>query len=148
MASRKAIIVDLDGTLCNIDHRLHFLQKEKKDWHQFHQSCENDTVEPWCQQIIESMKQSSFTIVLMTGRDDGYEDITKSWLTKNKIPYDLLLMRKSGDHRADHTIKWELFCEHLKNNYEIEFVLEDRKSVVEMWREKGLRCLQCAPGDF
>ncbi len=28
----KAIIVDLDGTLCNIDHRLKYVQKEDKEW--------------------------------------------------------------------------------------------------------------------
>jgi hypothetical protein len=28
------------------------------------------------------------------------------------------------------------------------FVVEDRNRVVEMWREEGLVCLQCAPGEF
>jgi hypothetical protein len=28
------------------------------------------------------------------------------------------------------------------------FIVEDRTSVVEMWRAQGFVCLQCAPGDF
>jgi phosphoserine phosphatase len=28
------------------------------------------------------------------------------------------------------------------------FIVEDRSSVVEMWRQQGFVCLQCAPGDF
>jgi hypothetical protein len=27
-------------------------------------------------------------------------------------------------------------------------VVEDRNRVVQMWREEGLVCLQCAPGEF
>jgi len=27
-------------------------------------------------------------------------------------------------------------------------VVEDRTRVVQMWREEGLVCLQCAPGEF
>ena len=29
-----------------------------------------------------------------------------------------------------------------------ELVFDDRTSVVDMWREKGLRAVQVAPGDF
>jgi len=28
------------------------------------------------------------------------------------------------------------------------FIVEDRSSVVDMWRAQGLVCLQCAPGEF
>jgi len=27
-------------------------------------------------------------------------------------------------------------------------VFDDRNSVVDMWRENGVRCMQVAPGDF
>lgn len=32
----KAIIVDLDGTLANCEHRRHFLETKPKDWKSFH----------------------------------------------------------------------------------------------------------------
>lgn len=148
MDKRKAIIVDLDGTLCDVEHRLHFIKSEKKDWDSFHQNCEHDTVELWCQNLIAAMKAQGHTIILMTGRDDPYREITENWLVKNKISYDLLLMRKEKDFRPDQEVKSELYDEHVKKDFEIEFIVEDRDSVVSMWRQRGFRVLQCAPGNF
>jgi len=30
----------------------------------------------------------------------------------------------------------------------IEFVVDDRQQVVDMWRRNGITCLQCDVGDF
>ena len=144
----KAILVDLDGTLCNVDHRIHFIRSEKKDWHQFHSQCENDDIEIWCQKLIQSMGQSGYQVLIMTGRDEPYRESTESWLNKHKINWHSLYMRPDKDYRPDHIVKWELYQKHIESHFDVLFVVEDRKSVVEMWREKGLRCLQCAPGDF
>lgn len=40
----KYIIVDLDGTLANIDHRLHYIKQNKPDWNAFYGACKDDTV--------------------------------------------------------------------------------------------------------
>jgi adenylate cyclase class IV len=57
-------------------------------------------------------------------------------------------MRKTGDNRPDNIVKKEIFDSNIKNNYYIEFVLDDRNKVVKMWRELGLTCLQVADGNF
>jgi len=57
-------------------------------------------------------------------------------------------MRKTGDSRKDSIVKREIFEEHIKGKYRIQFVLDDRNQVVEMWRQLGLTCLQVAEGDF
>jgi hypothetical protein len=60
----------------------------------------------------------------------------------------LHLPRKSGDNRKDSVVKEEIFNEHIKPNFIVEFVLDDRNQVVEMWRKLGLTCLQVADGNF
>ena len=57
-------------------------------------------------------------------------------------------MRKTGDFRKDSIVKKELFDENVRGKYNIEFVLDDRNQVVEMWRSIGLVCLQVADGNF
>jgi hypothetical protein len=58
-------------------------------------------------------------------------------------------MRKTGDRRADNIVKRELFEARVRNKYNIDFVLDDRNQVVDMWRnELKLTCLQVAEGDF
>lgn len=45
LARRTSFVVfDLDGTLSNIDHRLHYIQRppSEKDWAAFFAACEND----------------------------------------------------------------------------------------------------------
>lgn len=57
-------------------------------------------------------------------------------------------MRPEGDKRKDSIVKAELFDKHIKDNYAVDFVLDDRNQVVKMWRDMGLKCLQVAPGEF
>jgi hypothetical protein len=40
---KKVIICDLNGTLCNIDHRRHFVEEEPQDWKSFYEAIEDDT---------------------------------------------------------------------------------------------------------
>ena len=61
---------------------------------------------------------------------------------------DELFMRPTGDTRKDSILKKEIYDNHIKGKYNVKYVLDDRDSVVEMWREQGLTCLQVAPGDF
>ena len=58
-------------------------------------------------------------------------------------------MRKEYDFRPDHAIKLEML-ETLKVYYNCnpKYVFDDRDSVVKMWRDQGLTCLQVAEGNF
>ena len=62
------------------------------------------------------------------------------------------MMRDIGDHRPDHIVKKELlykWLEYMKvDKKDVTAIFEDRKAVVDMWREEGFVCLQVAPGDF
>ena len=57
-------------------------------------------------------------------------------------------MRKTGDNRKDAIVKREIYETHIKDKYQVDYVLYDRNQVVEMWRSLGLTCLQVADGDF
>jgi hypothetical protein len=57
-------------------------------------------------------------------------------------------MRKEGDHREDSVIKKEIYLKDILPKNEVLFIVEDRLSVVKMWRSLGLVCLQCDWGDF
>ena len=57
-------------------------------------------------------------------------------------------MRKSGDNRSDAIVKREIYETHIKDRYQVDYVLDDRYSVVRMWRELRLTVLQVAEGNF
>ena len=144
----KAVIVDIDGTLANCEHRRHFILKMPKDWKSFHVGCGQDTVNGWCRTIVLQFKRIGYKILLVSGRIAENRTVTMDWLYLNNIPHDRLLMRKPNDFRDDQIVKREIYEDEIKGKYEVLFAVDDRKRIVEMWREVGLVCLQCAEGDF
>lgn len=144
----KALICDLDGTLCNIDHRLKWMKTEKKHYPQFFAGIKDDTVNEWCRDLLTNFS-SSHSVVLCSGRGKEYYDMTYEWLVKNEINYfDRLLMREKGDFRKDNIVKEIILDFEILTRYEPYFMIDDRQQVVDMWRKRGYTCLQCAKGNF
>lgn len=145
----KAVIFDLDGTLCNTDHRQHFLEGEKKDWKSFNAACADDKPNKWCINLIKAMHITGHEIVFITGRSLEYFDQTVAWIEAYIGKFDFsLYMRPDRDFKKDTEVKIKLYKDHVEPRCDVAFVVEDRKQVVDAWREIGLVCLQCAPGDF
>ena len=147
-SKQKAIIVDLDGTLCDVEHRVHHVQKHPKDWHAFNSAMDEDKSYFWCLELIAAMKARGYKILFVTGRDEDFRKNTEDWLKRHKVDYDALYMRRAKDFREDSDIKEEIYHSQIEKSTQVLFVVDDRKSVVARWREMGLTCLQCAPGDF
>jgi FMN phosphatase YigB (HAD superfamily) len=144
----KAIIVDLDGTLCDVEHRVHHVQGEKKNWKKFFDLMVHDDLNHWCFELMAAMALRNYKILFVTGRDEAYRDPTEEWLKRHAVAYEHLFMRAAIDYRPDSDVKEEIYRELIEKKYQVLFVVDDRKSVVERWREMGLVCLQCAPGEF
>lgn len=134
---RTAIICDIDGTLA------HMTDRSPYDWSRVYQ----DEVDPIIRKLLDTIKYKYF-VILTSGRDEICREETNKWLRENDVPYGMLLMRPEGDIRKDSIVKRELFEKYVRPYYNIEFVLDDRNQVVEMWRSLGLKCLQVAEGDF
>jgi shikimate kinase len=146
-----AIICDLDGTLCNVKHRQHYVQREgKKDWNKFFLEMVNDTPN---NNVLEILKRFSkdHDIVFCSGRPKEYEQLTIDWLYKHVTPHGFnthLLMREAGDHRPDSIVKEIILDFDILTQWKPAFILDDRNQVVDMWRARGFECHQVAPGNF
>jgi predicted kinase len=134
----EAILVDVDGTLARMNGRGPF------DWLRVEEDEPVDTVID----IVDNECSSGTKIIVMSGRDGICQPHTERWLDKHGIFHDALFMRAAGDMRKDSIVKLELFNKHIRHNYRVKYVLDDRDQVVDMWRSLGLTCLQVAPGDF
>lgn len=148
MSLHKAIIVDLDGTLCDVEHRVHHVRSKPKNWSAFNQAMDQDKPYFWCIELIAAMQGRGYKIYFVTGRDENFREMTSAWLKLHHVSYDHLYMRADQDFREDSEVKEEIYITHIEKNSQVLFVVDDRKSVVERWRKLGLTCLQCAPGDF
>jgi len=135
-----AIICDIDGTLAHMGNRSPF------EWGKVG----IDTVNEPVANIVDDYYDISegTTVILLSGRDSVCRPETQQWLHDNGIRYHCLYMRPEGSMEKDCIVKRKLFDDHVRDKYNVLFVLDDRNQVVEMWRDLGLTCLQVAPGDF
>ena len=134
----KAIICDLDGTLA-------ILKRNPFDA----STCEDDELNLPIANVVKSYHDQGHQIILVSGRMDTYKQETLNWLKKHQIPYHALFMRKAKDMRKDAIMKREIYENSIQDKFYVEFVLDDRNQVVDMWRnELGLACLQVNYGDF
>lgn len=141
----SAILVDIDGTLAHMTGRSPYDYSRVSE----------DKADPVVRNLVY-MAGRHCRVIIMSGRDDTCRPETVQWLADNFIHYNDLLMRptdergrnSNGQKLPDWIVKYNLFNEHIRNQYNIEFVLDDRNQVVEMWRALGLKCLQVQPGDF
>ena len=144
----KCYIVDIDGTIADTEHRIHYITNGHKDWKAWHANAHKDGPIEEVVSLLDMAVDCDIKIVLCTARDEMCRQDTIDWLIKYDIPFHCLYMRKEGDRRDDDIVKFELLQEIYEAGYEPVLVLDDRDRVVKMWRSAGLRCLQVAPGDF
>jgi hypothetical protein len=154
-------IFDLDGTLADISHRMHFIKSDptlpdgadfKPRWDIFFAACKDDKpITPMISLLDDLGHQALASVYIWTGRDENVRDETINWLRRhvNRIIIDELRMRTHGDHRPDHVIKEEwLKALDPDDRARLICVFEDRDQVVKMWRDNGVACCQVAPGGF
>ena len=146
MMNQKYIILDLDSTLANIDHRLHFIQGDKKDWDSFYGNIPNDVLNEEIAHLARLFWKDTINILIFTGRPERTREDTINWLSKHCIFFDQIFFRKDGDYRKDYIIKKEML--DYFNKEDILFAVDDRQQCVDMYRSEGITCLQCADGKY
>lgn len=134
----KAVICDIDGTLAHHHNRGPY-EIEK---------CETDLLDEEVARILALADRADDYVVLLSGRQSEFREHTEWWLKANGVYYDELWMRAKGDRRPDDVVKAELFDAHVRDRYDVRFVLDDRDRVVALWRRMGLKCWQVAYGNF
>ncbi|MCP4329069.1 MAG: polynucleotide kinase [Alphaproteobacteria bacterium] len=148
-SSPRVIIFDIDGTLANVDHRLHHLEQRKKNWDAFFAESSKDLPHDEIVYLNRLLWDDGGNhIVIVTGRADDQRSGTIAWLERHEIRYHDIYFRRHDDHREDSVVKAGILRAIRQRHGEPYMVFEDRSRVVKMWRDSGIKCLQVAPGDF
>ena len=161
---KTTIICDIDGTIANLQHRLHFIKNpdgskksyKDSDWDSFHKACVDDEPYDDVIEILHSLVRGHGNgcnvcgavereVYFFSGRNESVRKETIEWLEKNvSIPVEdgSLYMRSEGDRRPDTTVKYEMMYELKIMPEDVLCILDDMQSVVNMWRENGFRVMQ------
>lgn len=123
----KAIIVDIDGTIARAKYR---------DIYDLSKVITDEVIQP-TKTLVQNM-QATHHIIFLSGRYDTCKADTEKWLANNGISYTHLFMRCHEDKRKDYIIKNEIYKQLIEPHYNVEFVIDDRKSIKRMWNKAGL----------
>jgi phosphoglycolate phosphatase-like HAD superfamily hydrolase len=143
------VVFDLDGTLADCRHRLHFIQQDKPDWDAFYAACKCDTsLQPAIEVFRALSLLKGYEVQIWTGRAERTREATNRWLASRDILPNLLRMRPDDDHRPDHELKQDWLFDAVREFRHPALVFEDRQRVVDMWRRNLVTCFQVAKGDY
>ena len=134
---QRAVIVDMDGTLCDVSAVVH-LQAEPDGFTAFHHACAHcpphRSVVEWC--VAHHGRGNA--ILIITGRDDWSRELTEQWLSEHlPIPIAGLHMRGDGDFRSNVAIKREIHSQ-LAQMFDIRAAIDDDPEIVGLWQEVGI----------
>lgn len=135
----NAVLFDIDGTLAHMQGK-----RGTFDWDKVYV----DVVDEKVRETLRAYKKSGYTIIVVTGRDGMSKNLTAEWLRDNKIEFDILHTKPENDFRKDTITKIEIFNEKIRPFYNVLAAYDDRKKVVDMWRNLGVKCYQVEDGDF
>lgn len=136
----SAVLCDIDGTLALMNGRSPY------DWSRVGEDELNQQV---ASTLFAFRRTFMHKIILLSGRDGVCHEQTVQWLARKGVGYDALHMREAGDGRPDDVIKAELFDQHIRHQFSVRLVLEDRDQVVALWRKRlGLPTWQVNYGNF
>lgn len=138
MEKRTAIIVDMDGTLADLNGRLPYGEAQA--------DCEQDLVRAEVKGMVEAYAEQGLTIIILSGRFRRYEDHTARWLEAHNIPWNELMLRADDDLRSDDIIKREMYEDYIEPFNNVIAVIDDRSNVIRMWRSLGLNVIDVGDG--
>jgi hypothetical protein len=137
---RPLAVIDIDGVLADVRHRLHHLQQRPKDWDAFFAAAADDP--PLAEGLAVVRKlESEHDVVYLTGRPERLRAVTERWLASHALPRGELLMRKHSDRRPARMTKPRLL-EQLARRRPVAVVVDDDAAVCAAYEAAGFTVLR------
>jgi hypothetical protein len=99
-------VLDIDGVLADVRHRLHHLQRRPKDWVAFFDAAPDDPVLDEGLNLARELA-AAHEVLYLTGRPERCRRDTLAWLSSHGFPDGQLLMRDDRDRRPARFTKVE-----------------------------------------
>lgn len=143
------IIVDLDGTIANGEHRDDLAKAGS--WEEFHGRCLDDTPYLDVVAVIKTLG-ARFNLIGLTGRNERFRIITLEWFQRYAVTLDELLMRPDNDYSKSPDMKIRMLEERFGSKEEVLAsvlcAFDDHEGVVATMRDYGITVFQPRNGTY
>jgi hypothetical protein len=132
---RPLAVVDIDGVVADVRHRLRYLERDPKDWDAFFAAAPLDPSLPEGVDRVGKLLVDH-EVVYLTGRPERCRRDTVNWLTAHGLGGHPVLMRRNGDHRPARRIKLR-HLDRLATRAPVAIVVDDDPDVCAALRAAG-----------
>jgi hypothetical protein len=138
---RPIAVIDLDGVLADVRHRLHFLASSPKDWDGFFAGIPDDPLLPEGKAVIDRLA-GDHELVYLTGRPEATRSDTEAWLDRHDLPRARLIMRRARDRRPARVTKPALLRDLVADGRRVAVVVDDDLAVCDALERDGWAVLR------
>ena len=132
---RPLAVIDVDGVVADVRHRLRFLRARPSDWEAFFNAADVDPPIDEGVALVRRLAQDH-DVVWLTGRPERSRAITVRWLQDLDLPVDNVRMRPDTDRRPARIFK-RAELRRLGSRRRIAVVVDDDPAVVDLLRADG-----------
>ena len=136
-------VVDVDGVLADVRHRLRHVRTTPKDWAAFFAAAPEDPVLEEGRETVTRLAEV-YPIVYLSGRPENCRVDTETWLDQHDLPAGEVFLRPVGDRRPARLLKVEVL-DRLSGEREVVVLVDDDPDVLGAARAAGYDVL---PADW
>lgn len=149
---KKYVVCDIDGTIADATHRLHYVQNVnndpdwKKNWQKFFAECYKDRLRLDVSKILGEYREMGYPTIFVSARPEYLREVTENWLDSFGLEYEGLLMRENKDSRQDDIVKQEILDKYLNKDL-IRCWIDDRPKVIRQIQSNGIKVINVGLGE-
>lgn len=144
-------VIDIDGTLANASHRMHYVECAQPDWGSFvsDEALRLDTAQPHARAVLNKFRKHGYMLCFLTGRRDTSRTVTESWLKEHMDwagpraePVFMRPPEFSNTHASVYKRKQleNVFAHFGLPDHHTVIFFDDDPFVARMYREFGMVC--------
>jgi hypothetical protein len=128
-------VIDIDGVVADVRHRLHHLRRVPARWDRFFAAASSDPLLEIGADVVRSLA-ATHPVIWLSGRPEWLRPTTQTWLNEHALPPGEVLLRPNGDYRPAAQFKLTE-VRRLADSHGIAAMLDDDPLVVRAIRTAG-----------
>ncbi|WP_298327390.1 hypothetical protein [Haloactinopolyspora sp.] len=142
--TRPLAVIDIDGVLADVDHRLHHLRGRPKNWAGFFAGMGDDP--PYTEGLaLAHQLAAEHAVVYLSGRPERTRAVTQAWLAAHEAPHGRVMLRPDDDRRPARLFKIGVL-KRLAAQRTVALLVDDDPAVCDAARTAGFQVRQVSWG--
>lgn len=123
-------VIDIDGVVADVRHRLRHVTERPKDWRAFFAGAADDPLLPEGEETVRRLAEV-YDIVYLSGRPERLREVTERWLRQHDLPAGPLLLRAYDDYRPARLFKVEVLRKLAETSTVVVLVDDDPRVLAD-----------------